>query len=232
MFRIRRACIVPLVLGVALVPGVDAAQAQKAKRRGGEVREAWPANAKRKAPSKPLVRWLARQVGPTTPAAKKKARKAGVAFAAQSAGGSSLLLIRSFDIPTSDAAYGRLTDASYTYDNALATLRVPERRRAVAGGAAARPAQGRCSARTGRSSTRSTSSRDERRAGAGRRDGVGRVRRARVQEGLRLDQVRRGDRRRRALPADPAQRQRPDQGRAGRELGLDPAQPARRRVPA
>lgn len=122
MFRIRRGCIVPLVLGVALVPGADVAHAQKAKRRGGEVREAWPANAKRKAPSTPLVRWLARQVGPTTTATKRKTRKANVAFAAQSAGGSPLLLIRSFDIPTSDAAYGRLADASYTYDNALATF--------------------------------------------------------------------------------------------------------------
>lgn len=121
MFRIRRGRVVPLVLGVALIASTDVAEAQKAKRRGGEVREAWPANVKRKAPSKPLVRWLARQVGPTSPAAKTP-RKSGVAFAAQSAGASSLLLIRSFDIPTSDAAYGRLTDASYTYDNALATF--------------------------------------------------------------------------------------------------------------
>lgn len=122
MFRIRRGCIVPLVLGVALVPGADVSHAQNAKRRGGEVREAWPANAKRKAPSTPLVRWLARQVGPTTTATKRKTRKANVASAAQSAGGNPLLLIRSFDIPTSDAAYGRLADASYTYDNALATF--------------------------------------------------------------------------------------------------------------
>ncbi|MDA0183138.1 hypothetical protein OJ997_22705 [Solirubrobacter phytolaccae] len=123
MFRIRRACIVPLVLGVALGGSADVAHAQKAKRRGGEVREAWPADAKRKAPSKPLVRWLARQVGPTTPTTKKRrSSKSNVAFAAQSAGGNSLLLIRSFDIPISDAAYGRLTDASYTYDNALATF--------------------------------------------------------------------------------------------------------------
>lgn len=119
MFRIRRSCIVPLVLVVALVGGADAAHAQKAKRRGGEVREAWPANAKRTAPSTPLVRWLARQVGPTP---RQRARKADVAFAAQSAGRDPLLLIRSFDIPKSDAAYGRLADASYTYDNALATF--------------------------------------------------------------------------------------------------------------
>jgi hypothetical protein len=44
-----------------------------------------------------------------------------VARAAQSSG-NSLLLIRSFDIPDDDAARERLADASYTYDNALATF--------------------------------------------------------------------------------------------------------------
>lgn len=124
MFQIRRACVVPLVLGVAFAGSADVAQAQKAKRRGGEVREAWPAAKGRKAPSKPLVRWLARQVGPDTPATRKRKRssKSNVAFAAQSAGANRLLLIRSFDVPTNDPAYDRLADASYTYDNALATF--------------------------------------------------------------------------------------------------------------
>jgi hypothetical protein len=44
-----------------------------------------------------------------------------IAFAAASTQ-SSLALVRSFDIPTSDASYTRLANLSWTYDNALAAL--------------------------------------------------------------------------------------------------------------
>jgi hypothetical protein len=94
-------------------------QSQKAKRRGGKIKAAWPADRGRPAPSRPLVRWLARQVGPERTAPRK--RKRAVARAAQ-ASGNALLLIRSFDIPDNDPARARLADASYTYDNALATF--------------------------------------------------------------------------------------------------------------
>lgn len=133
MFRAR---FVPLIAAVALTGGITAPaavaqgperadastmQSQKAKRRGGKVKEAWPAAKSRKAPSRPLVRWLAKQVGPATPAKKRRATKSTVASTAQ-ATSSSLLLVRSFDIPASDSARDRLNNVSYTYDNALATF--------------------------------------------------------------------------------------------------------------
>ena len=134
MIRVRRARYVPLIAAVALTGGVaapaavaqgpervDAAtQDQKAKRRGGKVKAAWPANKRRPAPTRGLVRWLAKQVGPEV-TAKRRSKKSTVATAAQSSG-SGLLLVRSFDIPSSDPARERLADASYTYDNALATF--------------------------------------------------------------------------------------------------------------
>ena len=66
------------------------------------------------------MRWLAKQVGPEV-TAKRRSKKSTVATAAQSSG-SGLLLVRSFDIPSNDPARERLADASYTYDNALATF--------------------------------------------------------------------------------------------------------------
>lgn len=135
MFRVRRACFVPLIAAVSLTGGVaaptaraqgpervDAAamQDQKAKRRGGKVKAAWPANKNRPAPTRGLVRWLAKQVGPEV-TAKRRSKKSTVATAAQSSS-SGLLLVRSFDIPSNDPARERLADASYTYDNALATF--------------------------------------------------------------------------------------------------------------
>ena len=135
MIRVRRARYVPLIAAVALTGGVaapaavaqgpervDAAamQDQKAKRRGGKVKAAWPANKRRPAPTRGLVRWLAKQVGPEV-TAKRRSKKSTVATAAQSSG-SGLLLVRSFDIPSNDPARERLADASYTYDNALATF--------------------------------------------------------------------------------------------------------------
>ena len=83
---------------------------RKAPRRGGHVRAAWPANPDRPAPKRALVRWLARQAGP-----ERRTRSLAAAS-------DKLLLIRSFDIPSSDAAHDRLANYSFTYDNALATF--------------------------------------------------------------------------------------------------------------
>jgi hypothetical protein len=90
---------------------VAAVEKRKPRRRGGKVREAWPANPRAPRPRNQLARWLARQVGPV----QKRARSAA-------AEGHDKLLVRSFDIPTADPAYDRLVSRSYTYDNALATF--------------------------------------------------------------------------------------------------------------
>jgi hypothetical protein len=90
---------------------VAAVEKRKPRRRGGKVREAWPANPNAPRPRNRLARWLARQVGPV----RKQARSAA-------AEGHDKLLVRSFDVPASDPAYDRLVDRSYTYDNALATF--------------------------------------------------------------------------------------------------------------
>jgi hypothetical protein len=98
---------------------VAAQQAKKKKhRRGGKVRAAWPRSKKAKAPKNRLARWLAKQVGPAR-RSKKRPRKT---TALSTPGDGKLWLVRSFDIPTSDSAYGRLTNYSWTYDNALATF--------------------------------------------------------------------------------------------------------------
>jgi hypothetical protein len=89
-----------------------AIEKRKPRRRGGKVREAWPADPRAPRPRNRLARWLARQVGP---AQKRSARSAA-------AEGHDKLLVRSFDIPASDPAYDRLVSRSYTYDNALATF--------------------------------------------------------------------------------------------------------------
>ena len=104
---------------------VAADQAKKKKhRRGGKVRAAWPRSKKAKAPKNGLARWLAKQVGPA-PRKKKRARRASAAQAAtalSTSGSGKLWLVRSFEIPTSDSAYSRLANYSWTYDNALATF--------------------------------------------------------------------------------------------------------------
>ena len=99
-----------------------------AKRRGGRVRLAWPRDRREGAPDYPLTRWMARQVGPDTSArgSAVRARAAGAAHpTVDFLGGRTtgrLSLIRSFDIPTTDAAYDRLRNLSWTYDNALAAM--------------------------------------------------------------------------------------------------------------
>jgi hypothetical protein len=118
---------------------------KKNERRGGKVSKAWPNDKAETPPDNPLAQWLANQVGPVPVRTRKGddatqhaqahpgtlARAASVAagnhapepvaFAAAT-GSSSLLLVRSFDIPTSDGSYNRLANLSWTYDNALASL--------------------------------------------------------------------------------------------------------------
>jgi hypothetical protein len=99
-----------------------------ARRRGGRVRLAWPRDRAEQAPDYPLTRWMARQVGPETAASGSaaRARAAGrqpstVDFLGGRTTGR-LSLIRSFDIPATDAAHDRLKNLSWTYDNGLAAI--------------------------------------------------------------------------------------------------------------
>ena len=83
----------------------------------------------RRAPRNELARWLAKQVG-SVKVKRRKGRRASVAQTGSGSGtttglsGSAgqLWLVRSFDIPKTDAAYDRLANYSWTYDNALATF--------------------------------------------------------------------------------------------------------------
>ena len=96
---------------VAMAQTPRAVSARKPKRRGGRVRQAWPADRSARRPRNRLARWLARQAGP-------ERRAVG----AEDLDRNDKLLIRSFDIPQSDPAHDRLVNRSYTYDNALATF--------------------------------------------------------------------------------------------------------------
>jgi hypothetical protein len=120
---------------------------KKNERHGGKVSKAWPNDKAQTPPDNPLAQWLASQVGPVPvktgkgdnatkhadahpgTLARAAAVAAGnnapepVAFSASvTANGKSLLLVRSFDIPTTDSSYNRLANLSWTYDNALAAL--------------------------------------------------------------------------------------------------------------
>ena len=131
----RRLLVWLSVLVAALAVAVPVASAAKKKhdRRGGKVTQAWPHRKGAKPPANPLAKWLASQVGPVK-TRKARPRHRLVATAAQSGTpsttavtfgssfGASLLLVRSFDIPKSDADYDRLANLSWTYDNALAAL--------------------------------------------------------------------------------------------------------------
>jgi len=122
----------PSISAQPTLPGAaDAAAARStrpaARRRGGAVRVAWPRKKGAKAPRSPLARWLARRVGP----ARRTSERARARAAASTPGsvsfvggltGGALALVRSFDIPTTDPAYPRLRNLSWTYDNALAVM--------------------------------------------------------------------------------------------------------------
>ena len=98
------------------------------KRRGGRVRAAWPRSKRARAPRNELARWLAKQVGAVKIKRRRGARSSqsgsgsGTTTGLSGSGGGQLWLVRSFDIPTSDSAYNRLANYSWTYDNALATF--------------------------------------------------------------------------------------------------------------
>ena len=113
-----------LLLGALVVPSVaDAAKHRKhPERRGGHVSKAWPRDRSERPPENPLAAWLARQVGPVATKAKRKRHGLVAHAAATTINTGGLALVRSFDIPTSDAAYNRLANLSWTYDNALAAI--------------------------------------------------------------------------------------------------------------
>lgn len=100
---------------------VTAAKKKGKHRRGGDVRAAWPRSKRARAPRNQLARWLAKQVGPV-PRKRRRARAADSTTAPSTSGSGKLWLVRSFDIPATDSAHGRLVNYSWTYDNALATF--------------------------------------------------------------------------------------------------------------
>ncbi len=115
--------------GIAPLAGASARRRALPPRRGGAVRAAWPHRRGAHRPRLRLARWLARQTGPV--AIRRRARRrigstrtpavaAPRAHAAQTT--QKLLLVRSFEIPRSDAAYATLSNYSWTYDNALAVF--------------------------------------------------------------------------------------------------------------
>src|SRR4051812_22423264 len=94
-----------LVVAFSGLTSTDALAGKKPPRRGGSVHKAWPANRIAPKPKNKLAQWLAKQqVGPE--ASKKHKHSAHAATLASSS--QAVLLIRSFDIPTSDAAHDRL----------------------------------------------------------------------------------------------------------------------------
>jgi hypothetical protein len=126
------------LFGVATTPSPAGAQseivattAQKKQRgnqrRGGRVRAAWPRSKRARAPRNELARWLAKQVGSVKVRRRRLGRTSQTGSGSGtttglSGSGGQLWLVRSFDIPASDAAYERLANYSWTYDNALATF--------------------------------------------------------------------------------------------------------------
>jgi hypothetical protein len=145
----RLAPVVLLVLSLSVaVPAVSDAKVKKQPnhRRGGSVQQAWPRDKDGRPPATALARWLASQVGPVpvkavrhprvpsrttgslaqaasaAPAGSTPMALAAVTANAAATESTSLLLVRSFDIPKTDADYDRLANLSWTYDNALAAL--------------------------------------------------------------------------------------------------------------
>jgi hypothetical protein len=106
--------------------------AKRPPRKGGKVEVAWP-KTKRGKPSVGLAKYLAKQVGAKKVKKKGKSASVPATFRQTTSGGSGttatssssglstpLRLVRSFTIPTSDPAYARLLNLSFTYDSALA----------------------------------------------------------------------------------------------------------------
>lgn len=121
MRRLSPSLVLLLLIAVLLPTVADAAKSKKKhpERRGGTVTKAWPRDRNEQPPDNPLAAWLAKQVGPVPVKVRTRPRAHAAATTISSGG---LALVRSFDIPTGDAAYNRLANLSWTYDNALAAI--------------------------------------------------------------------------------------------------------------
>ncbi len=116
--------------GIAPLASASARRRALPPRRGGTVRAAWPHRRGAHVPRLRLARWLARQTGPVKivrRARRRIGRTRSPAVAAPRASAAQtttqkLLLVRSFEIPRTDAAYATLSNYSWTYDNALAVF--------------------------------------------------------------------------------------------------------------
>ena len=138
------ALLFTLTVGTATaVAGLeDAGSAAPALAAGkGKIHKAWPHKKGGKKPHRSLARKLARQVGPIKVRKRGKGAASSTGLTAAQArslkpttggepivdttkptGKQKLLLVRSFDIPEDDPLYADLTNYSWTYDNALATI--------------------------------------------------------------------------------------------------------------
>ena len=131
-----------IATGAASAPasptGTGDAQAVAAKKgKKGKVHKAWPHKKDGKKPHSKLARRLAKQVGPVklkkhhkrsaglslreAPALRATGTSPGVVGTTDGSG-NKLWLVRSFNIPPKDPLYADLTNYSWTYDNALATI--------------------------------------------------------------------------------------------------------------
>jgi hypothetical protein len=117
--------------------GNDAPAVAAKKGKKGKVHKAWPHKKNGKKPHSKLARRLAKQIGPVklkkhhgsapgislrqAPASRATGAAPGVVETTDG-NGNKLLLVRSFNIPPNDPLYADLTNYSWTYDNALATI--------------------------------------------------------------------------------------------------------------
>ena len=92
------------------------ASSSKPKRHGGKVTKAWPAHGapKRSKPATVLTQWLARAVGPVGMTPPKTTARAAASIEA-----GPLRLVRSYETPTDDPSYERVTNWSWTYDSGI-----------------------------------------------------------------------------------------------------------------
>jgi hypothetical protein len=129
LMTLTGALVAPAASPAAAGHGSSAAAAKKRKvapRKGGNVRKAWPARKSRgHRPRKALARFLAKQVGPTRVAKRRKATARSSAVIQDflpAPKPSALRLVRSFDVPAGDPAAARMANLSWTYDSALAAV--------------------------------------------------------------------------------------------------------------
>ena len=130
LLTITGALIAPAASQAAAGSGVSAEAAKKRKlapRHGGKVRKAWPAKKSRgNRPRKKLARFLAKQVGPTKVAKRRRKALARSSAVIQdflpAAKPGALRLVRSFDVPAGDPDAARMANLSWTYDSALAAV--------------------------------------------------------------------------------------------------------------